>query len=112
MGSGERDGLFAEDRVAERTEVPSVQEVRFRSSRLEGSGRLSNLSSTGALIETPSRDDRPESGSRVRLTLVRDGGEVTELLADVVRTTKRGFGVAFADPESQVREALEDLLDD
>ncbi len=50
--SGERDRFLGEDRVGSRRSPGSIVEVRFRSSRTEGSGSIEDLSLSGALIRT------------------------------------------------------------
>lgn len=87
--------------------VPHVCEVRFEDQGASRIGRIGNLSTEGAFIETP----RPSfKGSVVTLSFrvgplhVRARGEV------IHRSPQQGMGVRFLNLEPSCRAAIADLI--
>lgn len=95
-------------RGAERVARPSS--VFFSAGRIEGSGILADLSSTGARIEEVSARLRP--GTPVAMTLELHGeGFTFEVKGRVARETESGFAVEFQlDPDPSVEALMRWIL--
>lgn len=73
---------------------PAANRVTFSTGDTEGSGRLANLSETGALIRESTQRLYP--GIKIRVRIEEGAGEGSvELQAAVVRETDDGFAVRF-----------------
>ncbi len=88
-----------ERRVTPRHEIRAA--VAYWGSSREGGGTLSNISSSGALIEPASPSVVP--GTPIRLVINGVTFSSVELPSEVVRTTPAGVAVCFEDlaPEAQ-----------
>jgi hypothetical protein len=92
-------------RSARRVPVSFITEYEGRSSRGKGSGRVENISASGALIEDA--DTLLLSGAVVTLTFSFFPDSLpVEASARVVRETPTGFGVEFLAMKPRVRAVL------
>ena len=93
-----------ERRIASRERLPA--HAFFSADGLEGRGVLRDLSVKGARIDKASRVLAP--GTRIRLLLaVREDCFPMEIEAEVVRETKSGFAIEFAEGDPRLRAYLE-----
>ena len=95
-----------ERRVTPRHEIRAA--VAYWGSSREGGGTLSNISSSGALIEPASPSVVPGTPIRLRINGVTFSS--VELPSEVVRTTPAGFAVCFEDLDPEAQRLLLELL--
>ncbi len=95
-----------ERRVTPRHDIRAA--VAYWGSCREGGGTLSNISSSGALIEPAS--PAPGPGTPIRLRINGVTFSSLELPSEVVRTTPAGFAVCFEDLDPEPQRLLEELL--
>ncbi len=95
-----------ERRVTPRHEIRAA--VAYWGSCREGGGTLSNISSSGALIEPASPPVVP--GTPIRLLINGVTFSSVELPSEVVRTTPAGFAVCFEDLDPEAHRLLLELL--
>ena len=72
---------------------------------LEGTGRVSNISKSGALLEDVDPLVMPGSSIKLRLSFLEDSIPV-EIPAEVIRNTETGFGVEFKKLNPRTRAVL------
>ncbi len=95
-----------ERRVTPRQHIRAA--VAYWGSSREGGGTLSNISSSGALIEPASPSVVPGTPIRLRINGVTFSS--VELPSEVVRTTPAGFAVCFDDLDPEPLRLLLELL--
>ena len=99
--AGQPENRRGTPRAAPQTPI----EVHFSAGRIDGTGMLEDLSLSGCQIASASACPAP--GTKVELALVRTGkGEPVQALAEVVRSTAKGFAVRFQRVDQRLRDFL------
>jgi hypothetical protein len=78
-------------------------EILYSSALIEGTGILVDISLSGARIEEVDR--KPKIGSHVRVLMFQGDSPLT-MEGEVVRSTAKGFAIAFAEIEDDVRRLV------
>ena len=81
-------------------------ESLYSAGRTEGTGMLSDISYSGALLETAT--EQPEIGKPLRIYVFIQPVSPFELVGTVVRHTDNGFAIEF----SQLSDELKRFVDD
>jgi voltage-gated potassium channel len=106
--AGKKSSRRTDRRTAAR--VPRTSPVFFTSGRIEGQGRLADLSSTGARIEDATADIKPGAPITLTLELSQEGFRF-EVKGRVARETPGGFAVEFhLDPDPSVEALMRWIL--
>jgi hypothetical protein len=82
-------------------------ESLYSAGRSEGTGTLSDISYSGALVEGASL--APEIGKTLRLYVFIQPVAPFELVGEVVRHTERGFAISFHDMSDEVKRFVDDI---
>jgi len=77
------------------------------SGRMEGAGVLTDISYSGARLESSSLT--PELGTKVRLYVFVQPVSPFELVGEVVRTSSGGFAIAYQIESPDVRRLVDDV---
>ena len=86
--------------------VPTQFESLYSAGRSEGTGILSDISYTGAMIEGASI--KPEIGKPLRIYVFVQPVAPFEIVGHVVRHTEQGFAIEYPDVSEDVRRFVED----
>jgi hypothetical protein len=86
--------------------VQTQFESLYSAGRSEGTGVLSDISYSGALIEGVSL--KPEIGKPLRIYVFVQPVAPFELVGTVVRHTKTGFAIEYPTPSEAVRRFVDD----
>ena len=81
----------------------------YSAGRTEGEVTLTDVSSSGALVEGAS--EFPPIGTDVRLLVLPPGEETVELSGVVVRHTDSGFAIRFKQPSEEILRLLVEFED-
>ena len=103
--TADTQGMGGLQRSTPRYKVPA--RIQYASGEREGSGRIANISFSGALIEPASPTPSPGTPLGLRASCLAFAGELS---SEVVRTTHSGFAVRFTDLEPEALAALRRLL--
>jgi voltage-gated potassium channel len=106
--AGKKSSRRTDRRTAAR--VPRTSPVFFSSGRIEGQGRLADLSSTGARIEEATADLKPGAPITMTLELSQEGFRF-QVKGRVARETPGGFAIEFhLDPDPSVEALMRWIL--
>lgn len=81
-------------------------ESLYSEGRSEGTGVLSDISYSGALIEGST--SRPEIGKALRIYVFVQPVAPFELVGTVVRQTEHGFAIEYPTPSEEIRRFVDD----
>ena len=86
--------------------VPTQFESLYSAGRVEGAGRLADISYSGALIEGVSL--KPEIGKPLRIYVFVQPVAPFELVGTVVRHTEDGFAIEYPTPSEEIQRFVDD----
>lgn len=86
--------------------IPTQFESLYSAGRSEGTGRLADISYSGALIEGASL--KPEIGKPLRIYVFVQPVAPFELVGTVVRHTESGFAMEYETPSEEVQRFVDD----
>ena len=86
--------------------VPTQFESLYSAGRSEGTGVLTDISFTGAMIEGASL--KPEIGKALRIYVFVQPVSPFEIVGTVVRHSEQGFAIEYPSLSDEVRRLVED----
>ncbi len=86
--------------------IPTQFESLYSAGRCEGTGILTDISFTGAMIEGASL--KPEIGKALRIYVFVQPVSPFEIVGTVVRHSEQGFAIEYPSLSDEVRRLVED----